>query len=96
MARVARRRLVVGLLNRHSLLWRDKGQSGGSGGYRGARWHTVGEIREALAALPLTNIQIRTGLFLPSGSVLARACERGMPSCLPWGGFLIAAADKRP
>jgi len=95
MARVARRRLVVGLLNRHSLLWRQKGREGGMGGYRGAHWHSVGEIREALAALPLTNIQISTGLFLPGASPLARACERCLPNRLPWGSFLIAAADKR-
>jgi SAM-dependent methyltransferase len=31
MARVARRRVVVGLLNRHSLLWREKGRGGGDG-----------------------------------------------------------------
>lgn len=96
MARVARRRIVVGLLNRHSLLWREKGRDGGAGCYRGARWHTADEIGDALAALPLANIQMRTGLFLPGGSALARACERGLSNHLPWGGFLVAAADKRP
>jgi SAM-dependent methyltransferase len=95
MARVARRRLVVGLLNRHSLLWRQKGRDGGSGGYRGARWHTADELRAALAALPLANIQVNTALFLPGGSCIARACESCLPNRLPWGGFLVAAADKR-
>jgi SAM-dependent methyltransferase len=92
MARVARRRVVVGLLNRHSLLWREKG--GGVGGYRGAHWHGSGEIREALAGLPLANIQVRSALFLPAASSLARAGERCLPNRLPWGGFLAAAADK--
>ena len=96
MTRVTRRRIVVGLLNRHSLLWREKGRDGGRGGYEGARWHTADEISEALTALPLTNIQIRGALFLPGASPLARACERCLPSRLPWGGFLVAAADKRP
>ncbi len=99
MARVARRRVVVGLLNRHSLLWREKGRSGvnegGTGGYRGAYWHSAGEIRAALATLPLTNIRVRSALFLPGASLLARACERTLPNRLPWGGFLVAAADKR-
>lgn len=95
MARVARRRLVVGLLNRHSLLWWEKGREGGTGGYRGARWHTADEISEALTALPLSNIQIHSALFLPGASPLARACERVLPSRLRWGGFLVAAADKR-
>lgn len=96
MARVARRRVVVGLLNRHSLLWREKGRDGGRGGYEGARWHTADEISEALTALPLANIQIHSALFLPGASPLARACERCLPSHLPWGGFLVAAADKQP
>ena len=95
MARVARRRLVVGLLNRHSLLWREKGREGGRGGYEGARWQTADEISEALTALPLVNIQIHSALFLPGVSPLARACEQVLPSRLPWGGFLVAAADTR-
>ena len=99
MVRVARRRVVVGLLNRHSLLWREKGQveenEGGTGGYQGAHWHSADEVRAALAALPLANIQVSTALFLPGASPLARACERGLPNNLPWGGFLVAAADKR-
>jgi len=35
--RVARRRFAIGWLNRHSRLYRQKGLSGGSGAYRGAR-----------------------------------------------------------
>ncbi len=95
MVRVARRRVVVGLLNRNSLLWREKGQAGGSGGYRGARWHTPQEIRAALAELPLTDIQINTALFLPGGSFFARSWETCLSNRLPWGGFMTAAADKR-
>jgi len=95
MVRVARRRVVVGLLNRHSLLWREKGRDGGVGGYRGARWHSVEEIRAAMATLPLVKSDVRTALFLPDGSRLARACERCIPNNLPWGGFLAAAANKQ-
>jgi len=94
MVRVARRRVVVGLLNRNSLLWREKGQAGGAGGYRGARWHTPREIRAALAELPVTHIQVNTALFLPNGSFIARALETSLPNRLPWGGFIIASADK--
>lgn len=95
MARVARRRIVVGLLNRHSLLWLEKGRNGGAGGYRGARWHTAAEIGAALRELPMADIRIRTALFLPNGSVMARACERSLSNRLPWGGFLVAAADRQ-
>jgi len=95
MARVARRRIVVGLLNRHSLLWREKGRGGGAGGYHGAHWHTEEEIIAALSVLPLAEIRVRTAMFLPSGSSFARACEHGLSNRLPWGGFLVAAADKQ-
>lgn len=95
MVRVARRRVVVGLLNRNSLLWREKGQAGGSGGYRGARWHTPQEIHVALAELPLADIQINTALFFPGGSLFARSWEACLSNRLHWGGFMTAAADKR-
>ena len=40
IVRVSRRRFVLGLLNRHSLLWLDKRKDGGKGAYHGAHWHT--------------------------------------------------------
>lgn len=94
MARVARRRVVVGLLNRHSLLWRQKGRQGGAGGYRGATWHEARAVRAALADMGLVNIRARTALFLPGAGPAARALERALPGRLPWGGFLAVAADK--
>lgn len=93
MVRVARRRVVVGLLNRHSLLWRRKGRQGGVGGYQGARWHTGRELRQALATLPVRRVRPRTALFLPGAGPLARRLERLLPSLLPWGGFLAVVAD---
>lgn len=95
MARVARRRVVVAVLNRHSLLWRKKGRKGGNGGYAGAHWHDAGELRAALAALPLRGLRMRSTLFLPEASPLSRAVERGLPKLLPWGGLLVASADSR-
>lgn len=93
MVRVARRRVVLGLLNRHSLLWREKGRHGGSGAYQGAHWHTVSEVRAALSKLPASNVQTRTAIFLPSGSAFARTLEQVLPNRLPWGGFLAVSAD---
>ncbi len=92
MARVARRRIVLGLLNRHSLLWREKGRAGGQGAYRGAHWHTADEVRAALAELPVSNVQVRTAIFLPSGSGFARMLERVSPNRAPCGGFLAISA----
>ncbi len=92
MVRVARRRIVLGLLNRHSLLWQEKGRHGG-GAYQGAHWHTVPEVRAALANLLVKNVQVRTAIFLPSGSAFARTLEQVLPWRLPWGGFLAITAD---
>ncbi|MCP5279751.1 MAG: methyltransferase domain-containing protein [Thiobacillus sp.] len=94
MARVARRRLVVGLLNRHSLLWRQKGRNGGMGGYRGASWHLPDQVRGAFASLGLQDIRVRTAVFIPGGALVARALERCLPNALPWGGFLAVQAGR--
>ena len=93
IVRVSRRRLVLGLLNRHSLLWLGKGRQGGSGAYHGAHWHTRAEIDDALRTLPVRNVQYRYGVFLPSGSGVARALERALPSALPLGAFMAVAGD---
>lgn len=93
MVRVARRRVVVGTLNRNSLLWRQKR---GSGGYRGAYWHTADELRAATALLPLDDIELASAIFLPGGSLFARAAERILPGRLLAGGFLALAAGVRP
>jgi SAM-dependent methyltransferase len=93
IVRVSRRRFVVGLLNRHSVLWLDKGRHGGRGAYQGAHWHTRAEVGNALRLLPVGNVQYRYGVFLPSGSSLARALERRLPPRLPVGSFLLVAGD---
>jgi SAM-dependent methyltransferase len=87
MVRVARRRVALGLLNRHSLLWREKGRAGGTGAYRGAYWHRPAEVRAMLSTLPLDNVQMRSALFLPGGSGLGRGIERLIPGALLRGGF---------
>ncbi|MCZ7562185.1 MAG: class I SAM-dependent methyltransferase [Burkholderiaceae bacterium] len=94
IARVTRRRFVLGLLNRHSLLWREKkGRNGGRGAYRGAHWHTPDELRPALGALPLTAWRLRSAIFLPSGGIFSRAIERVLPPQLLLGAFLVASAE---
>ncbi|MDP1900402.1 MAG: class I SAM-dependent methyltransferase [Rubrivivax sp.] len=93
IVRVSRRRFVLGLLNRHSLLWRAKGRQGGSGAYRGAHWHTRAELDRELRALPVRHLQFRYGVYLPSGSAAAQALERTLPSGLPLGAFMAVAGD---
>ncbi|NMG32623.1 methyltransferase domain-containing protein [Aromatoleum evansii] len=96
MLRVARRRVALGLLNRHSLLWLEKGRHGGHGAYRGARWHTPADVRNLFSGYPVREVSLRTAVMLPGGGVVARALEGSLrrlaPAC---GAFIAAAADVR-
>ena len=96
MVRVTRRRLVLGLLNRHSLLYLQKGRAGGAGAYRGAHWHTRAEVGKLFEGLPLARPTLRSAVFLSGGGRFARLCERALPERLPWGSFLVVGADVLP
>lgn len=94
MWRVSRRGIVLGLLNRHSLLYVKKQ---GRGGYAGARWDTWAAVRgwiERLAPRPVACTH-RTAILLPGGGPLARLAERLLFGVLPWGGFLAVWIGKR-
>jgi SAM-dependent methyltransferase len=91
--RVARRRFAIGLLNRHSLLWLQKGRRGGHGGYRGAHWHTVREAGRLFRHLPVRRLQVRTAIQIPSGGPFARFIERAWPPSLPYGAFILVVGD---
>jgi len=94
MLRVTRKRFAIGLLNRASLLYWQKGRRGGSGAYRGAHWHTAAEILALLEGLPVANLTIRSGVFLPFDGGLGRWAERVLPDRWPWGSFLVVAGDR--
>lgn len=93
MLRVTRTRFAIGLLNRHSLLYLQKGRAGGSGAYRGARWHTGLEIRMLLEGLPAANLRVRSAVFLAGGGPFARSVERLIPYRLLLGSFVVIAGD---
>ena len=94
MWRVCRRAVVLGLLNRHSLLFR---QTYGRGSYRGARWDTVSAARSWWKDMhPAPRVAIRSAVFCPGGSALAQGAEKLLPNTLPWGGFLALALYKPP
>ena len=96
MWRVTRQTLVLGLLNRHSLLhWRKQGQ----GGYSGARWDTAGEVlKEWLPVLVPApgKVEVCSAIFLPQGTRFARLGERWLPRTLRLGGFLTVGLSKPP
>lgn len=92
MWRVSRHAALLGLLNRRSLLCRQKR---GHGAYRGARWDTPAEARRWARQLePTPQIKTRSAIFLPSGGALARVAEAVLPGVLPWGGFLVVLMRK--
>ncbi len=92
LLRVTRRRFVLGLLNRHSLLYLHKGRGGGKGGHFGAHWHTPDEIRNVLERLPVRNLEVRSAINLPSGGHIAKAVESRLSNRCLLGGFLAVAA----
>ncbi|MFP4563982.1 MAG: class I SAM-dependent methyltransferase [Spirochaetia bacterium] len=95
MARTARAKIAVGVLNRDSLLWYRKGKEGGKGAYAGAHWHTRRELTGLFADAGLSRPVIKTAIFFPSGNGPARLAERILPRTLPWGGFMLAVSDLR-
>lgn len=94
IVRVAHRGFVIGWLNRSSLLYRDKGRHGGSGAYRGARWHTADEVLALFSALSVRNLTMSSAIFLPSGTRWAKVLEQGIPNALRWGGLLLLHGEK--
>ena len=95
IVRVSSGRFAIGMLNRRSLLWREKGRNGGSGAYRGAYWVTPEELRDSVGGLPVTDVRLRSAVFLPSGSLLARTVERVLPAHLASGGIVVLSGRKR-
>ncbi|MCR4347784.1 MAG: class I SAM-dependent methyltransferase [Sulfuricaulis sp.] len=92
MWRVARRAVLLGLLNRRSLLYRRKHDRGA---YRGARWDVSAELRRWAQTLePAPRITVRSAIFLPGGGAFAHVAEAVLPDVLPWGGFLAVILRK--
>ena len=94
MLRVTRRRFAIGLLNRNSLLFLEKGRNGGSGGYRGAHWHTMREVKSLFSDLPVQGLTLRTAILIPGGGRLSVTGERLAGNYLPWGAFLVVAGSR--
>jgi len=94
MWRVTRTAMVLGLLNRHSLLYQKKHDRGS---YRGARWNTAQDIRSNwlpnLEPAPGYS-QMGSAIFFPGGNQLARMSESMMPKRILWGGFLVVVIQK--
>ena len=94
MWRVCRQGVILGLLNRRSLLYLYKRDSGG---YRGARWDRSSDVVRWCQTLePPPHLRSLSGVFLPGGGGLARGLENCLPATRPWGGFLAVALHRDP
>lgn len=93
MLRVTRKRFAIGLLNRRSLIWRDKGRDGDKGACRGAHWHTPAEARTLFDGLPVRNLQLCSAIVLPGGGSVARAVEPVWPVRWCLGAFLRISSE---
>jgi len=94
LARVARKSCAIGLLNRRSLLYLQKGRGRNQGDYVGAHWHTKKEAVSLAARADLVVDRISTGIVIPSGSPFARMLELMTPRSFPWGGFLLVTGHR--
>lgn len=93
IARVARKRWAIGVLNRHSLLYLQKGLQGGTGAYRGARWHSPAQARTLMHAGSRSPLREGNAIYFPGGGRVSRWLEPRLPSTLPLGAFLVVAGD---
>lgn len=90
--RVSRHSVILGLLNRQSLLYLKKQNRGG---YQGARWDTAADVMKWANRLnPLPQLNFAYAVFIPGSGTTARVAEKMIPSCLPCGGFLAALLTK--
>lgn len=92
MLRVTKRQVVLGLLNRHSILYFQKGRGGGTGSYRGAHWHTRKEASFLFDGLTTGQVSCRTIIVLTSSKRWVRQIEARLRRWLPGCGAFIAVS----
>ena len=88
--RVSRHGVILGLLNRHSLLHVLKKNSIG---YQGARWDTASEIKKWIK--PALKTTTKSAVLIPSAGILARAIETLLPDYFPFASFLAVGIEKK-
>ena len=94
MMRVARHRVLLGLLNRRSILYWQKGRKAASGSsYFGAHWHSASDLRTMLHTLPAMNLNISSAILHPDDSMASRYLEKQIGNKTPFGSFLAVAFD---
>ena len=93
MWRVSRRGLLLGLLNRHSLLYWQKRHSKS---YAGARWDRINLVKKWAGTLTPKPCRIATatGVIMPGGGVMSRLTEKLLGTALPFGALIAVYIEK--
>lgn len=93
MWRVSRKGLLLGLLNRHSLLYYMKRNSKG---YQGARWDVLNTVQQWSNNLkPAAKIKFCSAIYIPSGGIISRFIEKITPKQFTYAGFLAIRLEKK-
>ena len=95
MWRVTRRGLLLGVLNKHSLLYVQKRHSKS---YIGARWDRMTTVKKWAKNLDPEpcHISVSNGVLIAGSGKLARLMERILGSLLPVGAFIAVYIEKIP
>jgi len=95
MWRVTRRGLLLGVLNKHSLLYMQKRHSKS---YMGARWDRMTTVKKWAKNLDPEpcHISVSNGVLVAGSGKLARLTERILGSLLPFGAFIAMYIEKSP
>ena len=92
MWRVSRKSVILGLLNRQSLLYYMKRNSKG---YQGARWDRLKIVRQWANQLrPAAKQDFRSSIWLPGGGKISKLVENLAPERTAFAGFLAIVLEK--
>ena len=92
---MTRRGLVLGLLNKYSLLYWQKCYSNS---YKGARWDRINTLRKWVDNLEPKPVRVlySNGVLLAKGGKLSRLMENTLAKLLPFGAFIAMYIEKSP
>ncbi len=87
MWRVSKKGMILGLLNRNSLLFWQKADTGS---YKGSRWDTHRDIKQWITQLnpKPESVSVKSVLFVPGMGLISQKIEPFISSKLLFGGFL--------
>jgi len=92
MWRVSRKAVILGLLNRQSLLYYMKRNSKG---YQRARWDRLKNVRQwANRLTPAAKQDFRSSIWLPGGGKFSKLIENFAPQRTAYAGFLAVVLEK--